>query len=82
MRDKGSMMARIGSTVFLNLIVACVFYMAADWEDTNGDSVPAVIKQVNSQFGVLVQLGIGGMFGLAQPTMLTFPLERPVFIRE
>ena len=81
-RDKGSMMARVGSTVFLNLIVACVFYMAADWEDTNGDSVPAVIKQVNSQFGVLVQLGIGGMFGLAQPTMLTFPLERPVFIRE
>lgn len=82
LRDKGSMGARIGSTIFLNIIVAMVFFQAADWSDVDGSSQAEVITQVNAQFGVLVQLGIGGMFGLAQPTMLTFPLERPVFLRE
>merc|ERR1711981_781728 len=35
-----------------------------------------------SHFGALCQLAIGGMFGLSQPMLLLFPLERPVFLRE
>lgn len=30
----------------------------------------------------IVQVAIGGMFGLAQPTLLSFPQERVVFLRE
>lgn len=81
-RDRGSLTARVGSTVFLNIIVACVFYKAASWEDVDGSSMPDVLTKVNAQFGILVQIAIGGMFGLAQPTLLAFPQERPVFLRE
>ena len=46
----------VDSTIMLNLVVAFVFYQAADWSDVDGSNVPDVIKKVNSQFGILVQL--------------------------
>ena len=81
-RDKGSMAARIGTTVFLNLIVGVVFQGAADWSDVaDAEKNPAeLITKSREHFGAVVQIFIGAMFGLAQPALISFPLERPVFI--
>eukprot|EP01064_Diplonema_japonicum_P029718 TRINITY_DN4874_c0_g1_i1.p1 TRINITY_DN4874_c0_g1~~TRINITY_DN4874_c0_g1_i1.p1 ORF type:complete len:686 (+),score=102.72 TRINITY_DN4874_c0_g1_i1:51-2108(+) len=77
-RDKGSLIARFGSTIFLNLIVAFVFQSVGSsdvdhWTTESG---------IQNHFGGVSQIAIGGMFGLAQPLMLSFPLEKPIFIRE
>merc|ERR1711871_1312949 len=40
------------------------------------------MENLNSHFGALVMATIASMFGTAQPVMLSFPLERPVFLRE
>jgi ABC-type multidrug transport system ATPase subunit len=84
LRDKGSMAARIGTTLFLNLIVGVVFQGAADWSDVaDAEQNPAeLITKSREHFGAVVQIFIGAMFGLAQPALISFPLERPVFIRE
>merc|ERR1712178_306493 len=37
---------------------------------------------LRSHFGAVCNLMIGGMFGSAQPLLLQFPLERPIFLRE
>lgn len=80
-RDKGGMAARIGSTLFLNLIVGFVFQDAANWSDVTG-APGEVRKKLGGHFGAVVQTAIAGMFGLSQPLLLSFPLERPVFMRE
>eukprot|EP01060_Flectonema_neradi_P018647 TRINITY_DN2552_c0_g2_i1.p1 TRINITY_DN2552_c0_g2~~TRINITY_DN2552_c0_g2_i1.p1 ORF type:complete len:647 (+),score=140.98 TRINITY_DN2552_c0_g2_i1:72-1943(+) len=78
LRDKGALIARFGTTIFINLIVGFVFKGVggasfANWGTEDGTA---------NHFGALAQLAIGGMFGLAQPLLLSFPLERPVFLRE
>lgn len=37
---------------------------------------------INSRFGALIMVMLSGMFGTAQPALLSFPEERPVFLRE
>ena len=139
-RDKGSLIANTGGTLFLFLVVAAVFYCGASynnisfdasnaggdgpcddmkqgyegaisglmsaWPNNTGTSPPqnlvpqgpedqggiagatiAAIQgklnvKINNHFGSIVQVSIGGLFGLAQPMILGFPLQRPVFIRE
>jgi ABC-type multidrug transport system ATPase subunit len=39
-------------------------------------------EKPGSHFGAIVNLMIGVMFGSAQPLLLQFPLERPIFLRE
>ena len=77
-RDKAGLIARFGTTIFLNLIIGFVFKGVGEatyekWGTETGTA---------NHFGALAQLAIGGMFGLAQPMLLSFPLERPVFLRE
>lgn len=74
LRDKPALIAGYGMTIVLNLLFACIFYQAG-----NPDKGPGAIT---SHFGALVQLSIGAMFGAAQPMILQFPDERPVFLRE
>jgi hypothetical protein len=40
------------------------------------------MQNVQSTFGALVMTFMMGMFGTAQPALLSFPEERPVFLRE
>lgn len=68
-RDKKSLIARVVITSFLNLLFGVVFY------DVGSSTLSA-------RFGGVLQLLISAMFGNAQPVLLTFPYERPVFIRE
>lgn len=80
-RDKIALIARVVTTAFLNLIIGVVFQGAADWSNVANTPVN-LLSKANSHFGAIVQVAIGGMFGLSQPTLLAFPLERPVFLRE
>ncbi|EKX41157.1 hypothetical protein GUITHDRAFT_60683, partial [Guillardia theta CCMP2712] len=69
-RNKGALIARFGSAIGLNLIFALIFYKVGNGGD------------IQSHFGALVFLAISAMFGAAQPVILTFPAERPRFVRE
>jgi ABC-type multidrug transport system ATPase subunit len=73
-RDKASLGARFGSTIFLSLLFGIVFWKVGD---TTQDGY-----NLQSHMGGITMVGISGMFGAAQPTMLSFPSERPVFLRE
>jgi len=72
-RDKKSLGARMGMTVGQAILYALIFPGAAKDNDPS--------KNFNV-FGALVGLCIAGFFGAAQPLLLSFPLERPVFLRE
>ncbi|GAB5353793.1 hypothetical protein AAMO2058_000064500 [Amorphochlora amoebiformis] len=70
LRDKKTLTARVGLTVFLHVLYGMVFKGVGKSDD------------LHSRYGALLQLCVSAMFGCAQPMILTFPFERPVFIRE
>lgn len=69
-RDKSAVKASFAVTIFLNLIYSLIFLHVG----RDGDLI--------SHFGGLIQLTISAQFGASQPMILTFPLERPIFLRE
>mmetsp|Transcript_8772 Transcript_8772/g.16344 ORF Transcript_8772/g.16344 Transcript_8772/m.16344 type:complete len:652 (-) Transcript_8772:2368-4323(-) len=73
-RDTKALGARIGITIFLNLLFGSIFFRAADTSRTD--------YLLGSHFGALVNMFIAGLFSAAQPPLLTFPQERIVFLRE
>lgn len=73
-RDKASLIARFGVTLFLNLLYSLIFFQAGDWDSGK--------HSLQTHFGALTQLVISSMFGSSQPMILTFPQERPIFLRE
>jgi len=74
-RDKGALIGRFGITIFLNTLFGVIF-----WKAGEGDNADNVAYQ--GHFGALTMVTISSMFGSAQPVMLTFPYERPMFMRE
>eukprot|EP00934_Nitzschia_sp_Nitz4_P005064 Nitzschia sp. Nitz4//scaffold82_size85912//3498//7449//NITZ4_005123-RA/size85912-processed-gene-0.90-mRNA-1//1//CDS//3329558781//5054//frame0 len=74
-RDTASIGARFGLTIFLGILVGVIFYDV-------GAADSAQPSNLNSQFGALIMVTMMGMFGTAQPALLAFPEERPVFLRE
>lgn len=74
LRDKATMGARMGMTIGLGVVTGGIFWQIGDQTADTYD--------LNSHFGAIFQTSIGAMFGNAQPLILTFPLERPVFMRE
>ena len=81
MRDKETMIARIGMAAMLAVLVGMVFFQVGkEWgEDGNPSDIFAAISDHR---GAFVFLSINAMFLSAQPMLLVFPQERPVFIRE
>jgi ABC-type multidrug transport system ATPase subunit len=73
-RDKASLGARFGVAAVLNLIFACIFYQIGDANAKDYD--------MYSHFGAVMFAAISAMFGSAQPVILLFPSERPLFVRE
>lgn len=53
----------------MNLVFAFIFWKAGT-------------KDAGTHFGALVNLFIGCLIGSAQPAILNFPTERPIFMRE
>jgi len=74
-RDTTALGARFGLTIFLSLLVGTIFWDvgASDLGDRTN---------LNSSFGAIIQVMLMSMFGTAQPALLSFPAERPVFLRE
>ena len=69
-RDTATLRTRAGLVIFMHTLYGLVFRHVG-----RGDNI-------QSHYGALVQLSVSAMFGSAQPTILTFPYERPVFLRE
>lgn len=74
-RDIGALIGRFGITIFLNLLYGLIFLNCGGKDDT-------VTSNLQSHFGGLTFIMISAMFGAAQPIMLMFPFERPMFMRE
>jgi ABC-type multidrug transport system ATPase subunit/ABC-type multidrug transport system permease subunit len=74
-RDKGALIGRFGITILLNVLFGLIFYQAGQGDD--GDP-----EEFSAHFGAITMIAISSMFGSAQPTLLTFPFERPMFLRE
>ena len=67
--------ARFGITAFLSCLIGIIFYKV-------GDASPADPFNITSQFGAMMILLMLAMLGTAQPAILFFPEERPIFLRE
>jgi uncharacterized transporter YbjL len=74
-RDTTALASRFGLSIFLGVLIGVIFL------DVGGTD-RSVDVNVNSIFGALVIILLQGMFGTAQPALLAFPEERPVFLRE
>mmetsp|Transcript_36921 Transcript_36921/g.83513 ORF Transcript_36921/g.83513 Transcript_36921/m.83513 type:complete len:612 (+) Transcript_36921:50-1885(+) len=73
-RDKASLAGRFGVSAALAFIVSLIFYNVGDLHSAD--------YTVQSHTGSLTFAAIDAMFSNVQPTLLTFPFERPVFLRE
>ncbi len=74
-RDTAALMGRYGVTIILNVLFGLIFLNAGGKDNANN-------TDFNSHFGAITMVMISGMFGSAQPIMLSFPYERPMFLRE
>eukprot|EP00557_Chaetoceros_sp_GSL56_P014797 CAMPEP_0176487054 /NCGR_PEP_ID=MMETSP0200_2-20121128/5910_1 /TAXON_ID=947934 /ORGANISM="Chaetoceros sp., Strain GSL56" /LENGTH=590 /DNA_ID=CAMNT_0017883823 /DNA_START=63 /DNA_END=1832 /DNA_ORIENTATION=+ len=74
-RDKASLGARFGITIFLNLLFGIIFKDVG--RQSNAD-----FTNSQSRFGALIMVQLSAMFGTAQPALFAIPEERPVFLRE
>lgn len=74
-RDKAALIGRFGITIFLNTLYGLIFFGAGSKDDSDPTNF-------NAHFGALTMVAISSMFGSAQPVMLMFPFERPMFLRE
>jgi hypothetical protein len=62
----------------LNLLFALIFLGAGGRDETGPDAQ----LNLGTHFGAVTQLAVSACFSATQPISLTFPLERPVFLRE
>lgn len=74
-RDTAALAARFGISIFLSIVFGVIFFGAGDVDDSIED-------KFQSHFGSLTFITISQMFGASQPVMLSFPFERPMFLRE
>lgn len=74
-RDVAALAARFGLTIFLNLLYGLIFFNVGGKDNANPTNF-------NAHFGGITMVAISSMFGTAQPVMLNFPFERPMFLRE
>ena len=81
LRDRETMMARIGMASLLAFLVGLVFWQTGNkWGD---DTSPEdIFTAINGHRGALLFIIMNAMFLSAEPMLLVFPQERPVFIRE
>lgn len=74
-RDTAALAGRFGVTIFLNLLYSLIFFQAAGKD--NGKN-----ENFNAHVGAVSMFMIFCLFGSAQSVMLSFPYERPMFLRE
>ena len=74
-RDKLAIVVRVGSTFMFGLLFGLIFLGV-------GRSDYAMYTEVQASFGAMANLLISTMFGVAQSSLMEFPKDRPVFLRE
>eukprot|EP00808_Paulinella_micropora_P029614 g71858.t1 len=74
-RNKIALVARFGITIFISLLFGVIFFEAGK----QNDDIP---ENLQAHYGALTFAAISAMFGSAQPALLSFPFERPIFLRE
>jgi ABC-type multidrug transport system ATPase subunit len=74
-RDKGSLIARFGITIFLNLLFGLIFKGV-------GEASNDVMVNTQSHFGAFVMCLMSAMFGAGQPALFGILEDRPIFLRE
>jgi len=74
-RDKASLGARFGITIFLNILFGVIFLDVGKTDNSDQDNI-------RSHFGSLIMVLLSTMFGTAQPALFAIPEERPIFLRE
>jgi len=74
-RDTGALIGRFLISGFLNMLFGIVF-LGAGGRDNGND------EDFNAHFGAIAFVLISGMFASAQATLMAFPFERPMFLRE
>eukprot|EP00457_Paulinella_chromatophora_P001032 gb/GEZN01001034.1/.p1 GENE.gb/GEZN01001034.1/~~gb/GEZN01001034.1/.p1 ORF type:complete len:661 (+),score=82.30 gb/GEZN01001034.1/:29-2011(+) len=74
-RNKMALVARFGITIFISTLFGVIFWQAGDQNDT-------LPENISTHYGALTFAAISAMFGSAQPALLNFPFERPIFLRE
>jgi len=75
LRDKFSFLVRVGSTAAFGLLFGLIFLQV-------GQSDYLEYPEVFASFGAIAQLLISTMFAVAQSSLMEFPQDRPVFLRE
>ena len=75
-RDKSAVIGRMMITAVMSAVGGLIFFQVGKTHESDGT------PDLSSHFGAMMMMCIQGMFGAAQPILLTFPLERPIFIRE
>ncbi len=74
-RDTVSLVNRFASTALLNFLFGLIFLGVGNKD--NADNT-----DFNNHFGAISMVLMVGMFGSAMPIMLSFPFEKPLFLRE
>lgn len=75
LRNKQALAARFLFTVMMSFLLGIIFWQI-------GDRSLASFPNLQSHFGGMIMVLMLVMFGTAQPSLLAFPEERPVFLRE
>lgn len=74
-RDKASLMVRFSISIFFNLLFGLIFFQI-------GKSDSSKPLNLNGHFGAIANLLIATMMSVSQASLLSFPSERPIFLRE
>lgn len=74
-RSTHALKARTGMTVVISLFIGCIFYQVAETDFSQ-------FINVQSTFGALLMALMANIFSTAIPSLIAFPEERPVFLRE
>jgi hypothetical protein len=74
-RDSAALIGRFGVTILLSLLYGLIFLGVGNKDNSDPTAFSA-------HFGAVTMVSIASMFGTAQPVMLSFPFERPMFMRE
>ncbi len=80
LRNKQVMGMRIGAAIFMSLLFGGIFWQVG--KASTLTTASATQAQIMSYTGAVTFICINSMFGVAQPILLSFPKEKPIFVRE
>jgi ABC-type multidrug transport system permease subunit len=79
-RNKQVMGMRIGAAIFMSTLFGGIFWQVGQASTLRTPNY--IMPQVMSYVGAITFVAISNMFGNVQPILLSFPKEKPIFIRE